>query len=120
MGIICLYVLIQKSGQKTAKSHICAVGWIFHYIFFIIHFRCSQETCDECLETFEGYKFIPSYDCDAECKNCEICDSNPDYFDTVSVCKYCVEGESNCASLCKTGKTTCLSCELACKNKRKR
>ena len=25
MGIICLYVLIQKSGQKTAKSHLCAV-----------------------------------------------------------------------------------------------
>ena len=34
MGIICLYVLIQKSGQKTAKSHLCAlfnhfcaIGW---------------------------------------------------------------------------------------------
>ena len=28
MGIICLYVLIQKSGQKTAKSHLCALwGW---------------------------------------------------------------------------------------------
>ena len=26
MGIICLYVLIQKSGQKTAKSHLCAVA----------------------------------------------------------------------------------------------
>ena len=26
MGIICLYVLIQKSGQKTAKSHLCAMG----------------------------------------------------------------------------------------------
>ena len=88
--------------------------------FSIIHFRCSQETCDECLETFEGYKFIPSYDCDGECENCNICDSNPDYFDTVSVCKYCVEGQENCASLCKTGKTTCLSCESACKNKRKR
>ena len=25
MGIICLYVLIQKSGQKTAKSHLCAM-----------------------------------------------------------------------------------------------
>ena len=25
MGIICLYVLIQKSGQKTAKSHLCAL-----------------------------------------------------------------------------------------------
>ena len=25
MGIICLYLLIQKSGQKTAKSHLCAV-----------------------------------------------------------------------------------------------
>ena len=26
MGISCLYVLIQKSGQKTAKSHLCAMG----------------------------------------------------------------------------------------------
>ena len=25
MGIICFYVFIQKSGQKTAKSHLCAV-----------------------------------------------------------------------------------------------
>ena len=25
MGFICLYVLIQKSGQKTAKSHLCAL-----------------------------------------------------------------------------------------------
>ena len=25
MGSICLYVLMQKSGQKTAKSHLCAV-----------------------------------------------------------------------------------------------
>ena len=25
MGIICLYVLIQKTGQKTAKSHLCAM-----------------------------------------------------------------------------------------------
>ena len=25
MGIICLYVLIQKSGQKTAKSQLCAM-----------------------------------------------------------------------------------------------
>ena len=25
MGIICLYVLIQKSAQKTAKSHLCAL-----------------------------------------------------------------------------------------------
>ena len=24
MGFICLYVLIQKSGQKTAKSHLCS------------------------------------------------------------------------------------------------
>ena len=29
MGIICLYVLIQKSGQKTAKSHLCAMGGSF-------------------------------------------------------------------------------------------
>ena len=89
-------------------------------------FRCSKETCDECLETFEGYKFIPAYDCDGECESCSICDQNGDglpndeYFDSVSVCKYCVEGKDNCASLCKAGKTTCLSCELACKNKRKR
>ena len=27
MGIVCLYVLIQKSGQKAAKSHLCAVVW---------------------------------------------------------------------------------------------
>ena len=26
MGFICLYVLIQKSGQKTAKSHLCAMS----------------------------------------------------------------------------------------------
>ena len=26
MGFICLYVLIQKSGQKTAKSHLCALA----------------------------------------------------------------------------------------------
>ena len=26
MGIICLYVLIQKSGQETAKSHLCALA----------------------------------------------------------------------------------------------
>jgi len=25
MGFVCLYVLIQKSGQKTAKSHLCAM-----------------------------------------------------------------------------------------------
>ena len=25
MGFICLYVLIQKSGQKPAKSHLCAI-----------------------------------------------------------------------------------------------
>ena len=25
MGIICLYVLIQKSAQKAAKSHLCAL-----------------------------------------------------------------------------------------------
>ena len=25
MGFICLYVLIQKSGQKTAKSHLCTL-----------------------------------------------------------------------------------------------
>ena len=25
MGFICLYVVIQKSGQKTAKSHLCAL-----------------------------------------------------------------------------------------------
>ena len=26
MDFICSYVLIQKSGQKTAKSHLCALG----------------------------------------------------------------------------------------------
>ena len=39
MGIICLYVLIQKSGQKTAKSHLCAVWcswWIPKCNFMLI------------------------------------------------------------------------------------
>ena len=32
MDIICLYVLIQKRGQKTAKSHLCAVsGFQYHF-----------------------------------------------------------------------------------------
>ena len=26
MGFICLYVVIQKSGQKTAKSHLCVLA----------------------------------------------------------------------------------------------
>ena len=37
MGFICLYVLIQKSGQKTAKSHLCAL--LEH---FFSHRRAQQ------------------------------------------------------------------------------
>ena len=34
MGIFCLYVLIQKSGQKTAKSHLCS-GLAGSALFFV-------------------------------------------------------------------------------------
>ena len=36
MGFICLYVLIQKSGQKTAKSHLCAVEKNRHFFALAI------------------------------------------------------------------------------------
>ena len=40
MGIICLYVLIQKSGQKTAKSH--QLQW-FNYLLLGIHWTQALE-----------------------------------------------------------------------------
>ena len=43
MGIICLYVLIQKSGQKTAKSHLCAMGKILLMVMgFVGTFELGQ------------------------------------------------------------------------------
>ena len=85
-------------------------------LIFNFNFRCPQETCDECIEVFEEYKFILPYKCDEECGNCNLCEG--DYQDSVSVCKYCVDGPDNCSSLCKTGKATCISCQSECFSKR--
>ena len=48
MGFICLYVLIQKSGQKTAKSHLCSVRtllqrlWLLADTAFDGNVRCAD------------------------------------------------------------------------------
>ena len=75
----------------------------------IFFFRCPKSTCETCLDTFEVD--IATYDCDYNCGNCGYCEGN---MDSISVCKYCVEGESNCARLCKQGKVECLQCADAC------
>ena len=71
--------------------------YISLYLFY--YFRCSKDTCDECLETFGGYKFIPIYDCDGKCANTQI-----QIISTLCpICKYC-DNFDDCSSLCKQAK----------------
>ena len=66
MGFICLYVLIQKSGQKTAKSHLCEVvpnsnvcfikGLHMHQIFILKLFEHHRH-----IQSVQDFVFIVIY-----------------------------------------------------------
>ena len=50
MGIICLYVLIQKSGQKTAKSHLCCNVWmvISNLMICLVPYQKTKVRATQC------------------------------------------------------------------------
>ena len=58
MGIICLYVLIQKSGQKIAKSHLCAMANPDGYEYSRNYDRSWRKNCNTkncyCYNFWEG------------------------------------------------------------------
>ena len=70
MGIICLYVLIQKSGQKTAKSHLCApveeIIWVKNVVVISTQIRLdwlrylagNSQTGFKIFFIFSGYIFL--------------------------------------------------------------
>ena len=90
-----------------------------HWLFLIFDYcncSCPKDTCTECIDIFEGWKFVQFYECEAECELCSVCnDPDSDYSTTVAKCKYCVDGEENCKGLCAEGKATCTACEGPCK-----
>ena len=75
MGIICLYVLIQKSGQKTAKSHLCALlrsgsEWPFDQALLLMHSRNARKFYDPKMKRIHLVQKI--FDFHAWVKKCHL------------------------------------------------
>ena len=67
---------------------------------------------EKCLESFNEWDFIPTYDCHKECKSCDSCTVDQKE-DKVSVCQYCVDGREKCPKLCIEDKKECCKCKEA-------